>query len=158
MSLTTDKNDPNLKKTKENGQQESYVVLSEEERAKGFVRPVRNSYVHIGRNYNGTDVVVLDEPYQPDNGKTYFATYVTLRNEAGKAIGWGYLTGPQLDEYYDNEGFVGGCGTLTEMGRPIAETYAREPSYYGSTFCVGCKKHIDVNEFTWEGTNEKVGS
>ncbi|MFN8996092.1 MAG: hypothetical protein ACK5X3_20830, partial [Pseudomonadota bacterium] len=28
------------------GQQKGYVVLSEEERAKGFVRPVRLSYVH----------------------------------------------------------------------------------------------------------------
>lgn len=28
------------------GQQKAYVVLSEEERAKGFVRPVRNSYIH----------------------------------------------------------------------------------------------------------------
>lgn len=30
----------------ENGQQKGYVVLSDEERAKGFVRPVRDSYVH----------------------------------------------------------------------------------------------------------------
>lgn len=28
------------------GQQKGYVVLSDEERAKGFVRPVRTSYVH----------------------------------------------------------------------------------------------------------------
>jgi hypothetical protein len=28
------------------GQQRDYVVLSQEERAKGFVRPVRRSYVH----------------------------------------------------------------------------------------------------------------
>jgi hypothetical protein len=28
------------------GQQVGYVVLSDEERAKGFVRPVRTSYVH----------------------------------------------------------------------------------------------------------------
>lgn len=28
------------------GQQKGYVVLSEAERAKGFVRPVRRSYVH----------------------------------------------------------------------------------------------------------------
>lgn len=31
---------------KPNGQQEGYVVLSADERAKGFVRPVRRSYVH----------------------------------------------------------------------------------------------------------------
>ena len=28
------------------GQQKAYVVLSSEERAKGFVRPVRNAYMH----------------------------------------------------------------------------------------------------------------
>jgi len=28
------------------GQQKAYIVLTPEERAKGFVRPVRNSYVH----------------------------------------------------------------------------------------------------------------
>lgn len=31
---------------KPNGQQRDYVVLSAEERAKGFVRPVRRTYVH----------------------------------------------------------------------------------------------------------------
>lgn len=30
-----------------NGQQKGYVVLAEEERAKGFVRPVRRSYIHL---------------------------------------------------------------------------------------------------------------
>lgn len=29
------------------GQQEGYVVLAEEERAKGFIRPVRRSYKHL---------------------------------------------------------------------------------------------------------------
>lgn len=31
---------------KENGQQKGYVVLSPEERAKGFKKPLRHSYVH----------------------------------------------------------------------------------------------------------------
>ena len=31
---------------KANGQQQDYVVLTPEERAKGFIRPVRRSYVH----------------------------------------------------------------------------------------------------------------
>ncbi len=30
------------------GQQKHYVVLTAAERAKGFIRPVRNSYVHVG--------------------------------------------------------------------------------------------------------------
>ena len=33
-------------KLKENGQQEGYVVLCPEERAKGFVRPYRDTYIH----------------------------------------------------------------------------------------------------------------
>lgn len=32
---------------KPNGQQKGYVVLSDDERAKGFVRPVRNAYKHL---------------------------------------------------------------------------------------------------------------
>lgn len=32
------------------GMQKSYVVLSAEERSKGFVRPVRNAYIHAGIN------------------------------------------------------------------------------------------------------------
>lgn len=32
---------------KENGQQKGYVVLSDAERAKGFVRPVRRTYQHL---------------------------------------------------------------------------------------------------------------
>jgi hypothetical protein len=83
------------------GQHESYFVLSEEERAKGFVRPVRTGYKHLV------------------------------------------------------------CGTITIMGMTIAETYARDPFYYGSTFCVNCGGHFRVGEdgeFVWQGTNEKVGT
>lgn len=32
------------------GQQREYYVLPEEERAKGFVRPVRETYLHVGKN------------------------------------------------------------------------------------------------------------
>lgn len=80
--MTTDPTDPNLQKTNANGQQEDYLVLSEEERAKGFVRPVRRSYVH--------EV----------------------------------------------------CGAETKMSQAIAETYARNPKFYGATFCVACKGHF----------------
>lgn len=38
---------PDHRDLKPNGQQKDYVVLSAEERAKGFVRPVRRSYVHL---------------------------------------------------------------------------------------------------------------
>ncbi len=48
MSLTTDPNDPKLREGQQNkfGQHEIYLVLSEEERAKGFVRPYRDKYIH----------------------------------------------------------------------------------------------------------------
>lgn len=50
--LTTDPNDPRLKRgsadDKPVPQNEVYLVLSEEERAKGFIRPVRRSYIHAG--------------------------------------------------------------------------------------------------------------
>lgn len=83
------------------GMQQGYVVLAEEERAKGFVRPFRDSYIHEK------------------------------------------------------------CGTLTKMGRTIAETYARDPYFYGGTFCVGCRAHFPVGEggeFVWAGTKERVGT
>lgn len=50
------------------GQQEGYVVLAEEERAKGFVRPVRRSYVHLKCGTVTTMGQTLAETYarQPD--------------------------------------------------------------------------------------------
>lgn len=84
-----------------NGQQKGYMVLSAEERANGFVRPVRRSYVHSK------------------------------------------------------------CGSVTTMGQALAETYARDPSFYSGTFCVACRGHFPVGadgEFTWYDTTEKVGT
>lgn len=80
------------------GQQKGYVVLSEEERRKGFVRPVRRNYIHRA------------------------------------------------------------CGVETTMSQSIAETYARDPSFYNGTFCVGCRDHFPLDQFSWSGTNETVGS
>src|SRR5262249_2207817 len=51
-----------------------------------------------------------------------------------------------------------GCGAVTTMSRDIAETYARDPKFYGGTFCIGCGKHLPVEEFVWEGTQEVVGN
>ncbi len=81
------------------GQHKAYWVLSEAERAKGFVRPVRDTYVH-------------DAP----------------------------------------------CGGVTRMGRSIAETYARDPKFYGSTFCIRCNQHLPVAQFTWDKSTERLGS
>lgn len=50
------------------------------------------------------------------------------------------------------------CQTTTTMGSEIAETFARDPKFYSSTFCVKCSKHFPVSEFVWAGTTEQVGS
>ena len=71
------------------GMQKGYVVLSEAERAKGFVRPVETQYEHDR------------------------------------------------------------CGAVTRIGISLAETYAREPGFYGSTFCGACREHFPVSEFVW---------
>jgi hypothetical protein len=50
VSLTDDPNDPRLTHgadTQPGPQNEVYLVLSEEDRAKGFVRPLRRAYVHV---------------------------------------------------------------------------------------------------------------
>lgn len=47
------------------------------------------------------------------------------------------------------------------MGRKLSETYARDPGFYGATFCCRCNAHFPVGangEFVWDGTNEKVGT
>ena len=46
--ITSDPTDAGLGRALMNGQNESYLVLSEEERAKGFVRPIRTAYTHAG--------------------------------------------------------------------------------------------------------------
>lgn len=80
------------------GQQKGYVVLSAEERAKGFVRPVRRTYRHLT------------------------------------------------------------CHATTTMGMSLAETYARDPSFYTGTFCAACAAHFPLDQFVWDGTTEQVGS
>lgn len=50
------------------------------------------------------------------------------------------------------------CGTVTTMGRALSETYARDPSFYGATFCMHCNKHSPVAEFVWTADDLMVGS
>jgi len=91
----------NHRELKPNGQQKDYVVLSDAERARGFVRPVRRTYVHLK------------------------------------------------------------CGTATTMSIAIAETYARDPTFYSGTFCIGCGTHLPVGpdgEFVWRDGGAKVGT
>lgn len=90
---------PNVEK-REDGQHVDHWILSDAERAKGFVRPVRRTYVHTV------------------------------------------------------------CGVATSMPQKIAETYAANPRFYGSTFCCGCGGYFPVGatgDFVWDGTSEKVG-
>jgi hypothetical protein len=101
MGVTDDRNDPGLHDIQPDGMQRTYLVLSDEERAKGFVRPVRRSYKHLK------------------------------------------------------------CGAVTTMGLAIAETYARDPHFYGGTYCTRCGNHFPVGEygeFTWDGTTDLVGT
>lgn len=101
--LTDDPSDPRLTHGADpegvrSPQAEAYLVLSADERSKGFIRPVRRAYRHVG------------------------------------------------------------CGTVTTMSQALAETYAREPGFYGATYCVSCSRHAPVSEFRWDGTDETVGS
>lgn len=51
---------------------------------------------------------------------------------------------PVMDSYVHLK-----CGAVTRMGLAIAETYARQPGFYGSTYCVGCAMHLPVDQFEW---------
>lgn len=96
MSTTSDPSDPKLQPGRPGGDEvggvpkhETYLVISEEERARGFVRPYRDEYRHLV------------------------------------------------------------CGKTTTLGKPIAETFAANPSFYGSTYCVHCEVHDPVGHFVW---------
>jgi hypothetical protein len=105
MGVTDNPNDPRLTRGIDpedlpyQEQAEVYLVLSDEERSKGFVRPVRYSYVHTK------------------------------------------------------------CGQITTMNTAIAETYARNPSFYGGTYCKTCGLHRPVGkdgEFFWYNNPEDM--
>jgi hypothetical protein len=102
--LTTDPTDPRLTHGTDSQpvpQAPTYLVLSEDERAKGYVRPIRTRYVHTA------------------------------------------------------------CGAVTTMTLAIAETYARQPGFYGATYCATCRMHKPVGadgEFVWDDDGSKVGT
>jgi hypothetical protein len=139
---------------KPNGQQKGYVVLSAEEGARGFVRPVRRSYVHIGRP--GPKYPLRD---LTDEERKQYAEFDYVKHEdypeSEAPLCGRFWTQAMLDKVNK------GCGVLTTMGRSIAETYARAPGFYGGTFCCGCGTHFPVGadgEFVWAGTTERVGT
>jgi hypothetical protein len=138
-------------------QNKCYLVLSEEERAKGFVRPVRSSYVHVGiagPQFPLQDITAEQKEIWKDDADPFVKFEPYPAGHKGSSTGR-YWTEKDLDR-------VGkGCGTLTTMGRALAETYARNPGFYGSTYCCGCHMHRPVGadgEFVWDGTDERVGT
>ena len=98
--LTDDRLDPRLVTgARAEGQNEVYLVLPDEERAKGFVRNLYRSYKHLT------------------------------------------------------------CGHVTTMGLALAETYARDPGFYGRTYCAHCGTHFPVGEhgqFVWVASSGRV--
>lgn len=166
MGTTDDRNDPGLSNIGPDGMQETYLVLSDEERAKGFVRPLRRTYLHVGIRgpiYPLRDLTVEEQGRHDGAGYVSFERY--LRNVAADA-GYPPYDGPEsargrfwTQTQLDSVGK--GCGTATTMGLAIAETYARSPNFYGATFCAGCGNHFPVGEageFVWDGTSERVGT
>lgn len=163
MSLTTDPNDPRLKKwdgkpeDKPTPQNETYLVLSEEERAKGFVRPYRDAYRHVGPpgpQHPLRDLTARELSEYGRHGYIKYEEYPNPNPDGSPVVGR-FWTRAQLDA-------IGkGCGTVTTMGRALSETYARQPRFYGATYCCGCQKHFAVGadgEFVWDGTDERVGT
>lgn len=153
MALTTDPNDPRLGHGTDKeraGQNEAYLVLSEEERAKGFVRPVRRSYRHVGKSTKYPLRDLTEDEHARLDKFGYVKKEVYPESESPK-VGR-YWTQQDLDN------LGSGCGTVTTMGEAIAETYARNPSFYGATFCVHCQKHLPVEEFVWVDDGTVVGS
>ncbi|SDF84441.1 hypothetical protein [Thalassobaculum litoreum] len=77
MSYTTDPNHPDLVRRDDDAprkQAETYLVLSEEERAKGFIRPVRRSYKHTICGTVTTMGMAIAETYARDP-QFYTGTY-----------------------------------------------------------------------------------
>lgn len=42
-----------------------------------------------------------------------------------------------------------GCGSRTSMTDALAESVARDPTFYTKTFCSGCGEHVPVGEVEW---------
>jgi len=80
MSVTTDRDDPALQQILANGQQAAYLVLSEDERAKGYVLPVRREYRHTACGTKTTMPTACAETYARDP-KFYTGTFCCACNK-----------------------------------------------------------------------------
>lgn len=152
MSLTTDPNDPRLKEPHATHdtpgpQHPVYLVLSLEEIGKGYTRPFRDSYRHMGLKprYQLVDLTPEQKKLFPDYVKYEKYPEDTPTHKTGR-----FWTQTELE--------TEGCGTVTTMGYELSATYARNPKFYGSTYCVACRAHYPVAEFIWTKDGEQVGS
>lgn len=148
MSVTDDPTDPGLRIPGPDGMQLTYLVLSAEERAKGFVRPLRRAYRHLGpqHKYPLRDLTPEERARYGKQGDVKFEPYGP--EEAPKT--GRFWTQAMLDRR--------NCGAVTRMGLALCETYARDPSFYGSTYCHACQEHFPVAEFVWDEDGAVVGS
>lgn len=147
--ITTDPTNPELRETDPvTGLQKSYLVLSEEERSKGFTRPYRDTYVHVGKKpkYPLRDLTPDEHERYDKFGYAVFEAYPV----DGSGILGTFWTQAQLD--------AKPCGAVTTMGRALSETYARDPRFYGATYCCACRGHFPVAEFVWDVDGQVVGS
>lgn len=138
--------------TNATGQHDGYIVLCDDERAKGFVRPYRDAYRHVGERpkYQTRELTADEESRYHRFNYVAFEAYPDDAPESnGGACTGRFWTKAQLES---------GCGTVTTMGRKLSETYARDPKFYGMTFCCGCNTHLPVAEFVWTADGERVGS
>jgi hypothetical protein len=96
------------------------------------------------------------------NGKTPDEVRAAQTNATGQHDGYivlcdaerakGFVR-PYRDRYQHTT-----CGGVTTMGRALSETYARDPSFYGATFCCNCNAHFPVAQFVWSADGQPVGS
>lgn len=141
------------------GQHKGYIVLCPDERAKGFVRPYRDAYKHVG------PLVCGARPEGHEFPRCDLPTDHSGIHSGGGSAWAGGTTDPvrRMQDINDRPGMVltpriGGCGSVTKMGRALSETYARDPAFYGATFCVKCNRHLPVAEFVWTADGQVVGS
>lgn len=137
------------------GQAVDHWVLPLGERVAGFVRPLRYSYDHVGPP--GPRHPLRDlTPEERERYKAYGYVAFEAYPDGYRGVATGrFWTQEQLDAVDK------GCGAVTKMPLACAETYARVPGYYGSTWCCGCNAYLPVGsdgEFVWAGTDERVGT
>lgn len=140
--------------TEPTGQHKDYIVLCEEERAKGFVRPFRDSYRHVGQSVCGE--IVNNAHLKLGGPRDICGQSFGHEGECGSPFYAG-MSQPEHAQIL-NTHRKGGCGATTTMGKALSETYARDPKFYGATFCTRCNAHLPVGEFIWTLDGQEVGS